>query len=61
MVNNGAERKATITGLPDEITKVEVYVTNKEKGMEKTAELDVKNGTTELMLLPVAFTTLIGK
>jgi hypothetical protein len=61
MVNNGAERKATITGLPDEITKVEVYVTNKEKGMEKTAVLDVKNGTTELMLLPVAFTTLIGK
>jgi hypothetical protein len=29
--------------------------------MEKTAVLDVKNGTTELMLLPVAFTTLIGK
>jgi hypothetical protein len=61
LVNNGAERKATVTGLPDEITKVEVYVTNKEKGMEKTAVLDVKNGTTEVTLLPATFTTLIGK
>ncbi|HYW97346.1 MAG TPA: hypothetical protein VE870_17265, partial [Bacteroidales bacterium] len=47
MVNNGAARKAVITGIPDGVKNLSVYVTDKEKGMEKIGEVPVKNGKVE--------------
>lgn len=60
MVNNGARRKALIRGLPDGVTKLEVFVTDQTKGMVKTREVNVINGTAEVELLPTSFTSLFG-
>ncbi len=61
IVNNGAARKATITGIPAGVSTFEVYVTDEEKNMEKTGELKATDGKLEVELLPTAYTTLIGK
>jgi hypothetical protein len=61
IVNNGAARTARVTGFPKGIGKVKVYVTDEMKGMEKTGELEVTDGTIQLELLPTAFITLIAK
>ena len=60
MVNNGAGRKAIIKGMPDGVTKLEVFVTDQTKGMVKTGELNVSNGTAEVELLPTSFTSLFS-
>jgi len=61
MVNNGAERKSLIRGVPAEVTAFDVFVTDEYKGMEKTGEVQVVDGTAEVILLPASFTTLIGR
>ena len=61
MVNNGAERKSVISGLPGKIAALDVYVTNGEKGMEKTGEIQVSEGKAEVILPPASFITLISK
>lgn len=60
MVNNGAECKAVVKGIPEGVTSFEIYVTDKEKEMEKTGHVRVVNGTAEFMLYPAAFTSLIS-
>jgi hypothetical protein len=59
-VNNGAARKAVITDIPEEVKSFSIYVTDKEKGMEKTGEVTVKDGTVEVELLPTAFVSLMN-
>jgi len=61
MVNNGAERKSLIRGVPAEVTAFDVFVTDEYKGMEKTGEVQVVDGTAEVILLPASFITLISK
>jgi O-glycosyl hydrolase len=61
LVNNGAARQATIKGLPNAVSKMNVYVTNSTKGMECIGEIDVNNGTIVTDLPAISFITLIGK
>jgi hypothetical protein len=60
IVNNGAECKAVLTGIPQGITTFDIFVTDKTKGMEKVGEAKVSDGKTEFMLHKAGFTTLIS-
>jgi hypothetical protein len=61
IVNNGAECKGIIKGIPPYISVFEIFVTDQTMGMEKTDEVTVINGTAELTLQPAAFISLISK
>jgi hypothetical protein len=60
MVNNGAECKTIVKGIPEGVASFDIYVTDREKDMEKTGQAKVVNGTAEFTLNPAAFITLIG-
>jgi hypothetical protein len=61
IVNNGAECQAVVKGIPSGISTLEVYITDHLKGMEKTGEVRVINGTAEFKLQPACFTSLISR
>ena len=61
IVNNGAERKVTLKGLPGTIDDLNIYVTDKDRGMEKEKSIQLNNGTAEFILSPASFTTLINQ
>ena len=61
MVNNGAERPAEIKGLPADAEVMEVYVTDTDRGMEKTGEIRASNGVFRLNLPAAAMVSLISK
>lgn len=61
IVNNGAERQASVKGLPADASLFEVFVTDDSKGMEKTGEVTSVNGTLQVNLLPASFTTIKSK
>jgi hypothetical protein len=60
LVNNGAQCEATIKGLPPGVTALEIYVTNKVKGMEKTGTVKVSNGMAVFTLTAAGFTSLFS-
>ena len=61
IVNNGAERPATVKGIPAGVSTLEIYVTDKAMKMEKTGEVKVTDGTAVFKLQQAGFTTLISK
>lgn len=61
IVNNGAECQAIVTGIPSGVSSFEIFVTDKEKGMEKTGEAKVVEGKASFSLHKAGFTTLISK
>ncbi|MCX6334692.1 MAG: hypothetical protein NT092_10370 [Bacteroidia bacterium] len=61
IVNNGAERPAEIKGLPADAGVMEIYVTDSERGMEKTGEIKISDGVFRLNLPPAAMISLISK
>lgn len=61
IVNNGAARKVTLAGLPENVKELNLYVTDQNRGMKKDKTIDVNNGTAEFKLDPACFTTLINK
>jgi O-glycosyl hydrolase len=61
IVNNGAEREAVIKGLPSDVTRLEIYVTDTTRGMEKTGEIKAEDGSFMLNLPPAAMISLISK
>lgn len=60
VVNNGAQRKTTITGLPKKVKKLKVYVTNSNRNMEDTGEVTVLKGQVNLTLDPMSYVTLVS-
>jgi O-glycosyl hydrolase len=61
IVNNGAQRPAEIKGLPANVSLMEIYVTDNARGMEKTGEIKVLDGSFKLDLPPAAMISLISK
>lgn len=61
MVNNGPTREVTITGIPSKVKKLEVYVTDINRGMEKLESVKVNDGKVVFMLDQVSFTSLVTK
>jgi len=60
IVNNGAGRPATLTGLPDGVKQLRVWVTDSQRGMQEGERIAVSGGKAEFQLDPMSFTTLIG-
>jgi len=60
LVNNGAARTATVSGLPAGIKEMRVLVTDSGRGMQETGRVPVVQGTVELPLGGMTFTSLVG-
>jgi hypothetical protein len=59
MVNDGAAREATLTGLPSFIKTITMYSTNKNNDVKKGPVLKVLNGKAKFFLDSETFVTLI--
>lgn len=60
IVNNGAERKATVTGIPGSIKQLKMWATDAAHGMQECGPIQVSAGKAELSLGATAYTTLNG-
>ena len=60
LVNNGAERKVTLSGLPGNVKNLNIYITGKNHEMEKSNTIDINDGTAEFTLNSESFITLIN-
>jgi O-glycosyl hydrolase len=60
VVNNGAARQATLTGLPVGVKELRQWVTDSQRGMEEGARVPVADGKAELNLAATSYTTVIG-
>ena len=60
LVNNGASRPVTLSGLPASVTQMSVYVTDEKRGMEKLEPVSVRNGSARFTLPSQTLTTLIN-
>ncbi len=60
LVNNGAPRTATVSGLPAGVKEMRVFVTDSRRGMVETGRVPVAQGTVQLPLDAMSFTSLIG-
>ena len=60
LVNNGATRPVTLTGLPANLKELRVYVTDGRRGMKESDRLPVADGTVQFTLDTASYTTLIG-
>jgi hypothetical protein len=58
LVNNGAARQVTITGLPASLATLDVYTTNHTENMKKQDGVKVTNGSAKFTLEGDTLTTL---
>ena len=58
VVNNGAARLATITGLPSNVKELRVWVTDSTRGMEEGARIPVTGGKAEVKLDATSYTSV---
>ena len=61
MVNKGATRTASISGIPQRIKELRVFTTNKNKSFESIKIVPVRNGTVSLELEGASFITLMSE
>jgi hypothetical protein len=59
IVNDGAQRAATITGLPAATRELRVRVTDATRGMSELARVPANAGTARLTLPAWSFTTVL--
>jgi hypothetical protein len=60
VVNTGASRPTTLTGLPAEVKQLRVWVTDTKRGMEEGARIPVTGGKAQFTLDQTSYTTLIS-
>jgi len=60
IVNDGATRPISLSGLPDSLKELRVYITDGQRGMKELDRIPLANGTAKFMLETASFTTLIG-
>ncbi|MFL5582940.1 MAG: hypothetical protein ACJ8AO_21445 [Gemmatimonadaceae bacterium] len=60
LVNDGAARAATITGLPAGVRSLRRWVTDERRGMTELARVPVRGGVARVTLDAASFTTLSG-
>jgi len=61
LVNNGTERKVTLTGLPASVKQLQIYTTTKELNMQEGDPVKIKNGQAKFKLMATSYTTLISQ
>ncbi|MBC8095818.1 MAG: hypothetical protein H7Y43_08395, partial [Akkermansiaceae bacterium] len=60
LVNNGAARTATVTGLPTGVKEMRVIVTDRRRGMQEAGRVPVTGGTATVQLDAMSLTSLAG-
>jgi O-glycosyl hydrolase len=60
LVNHGAARTATVSGLGAGVKEMRVFVTDSRRGMQETGRVPVVQGTVQLPLDGMSFTSLAG-
>jgi hypothetical protein len=60
VVNTGAARPTTLTGLPAEVKQLRMWVTDAQRGMQEGARIPVTNGKAQFTLDSASFTTLMS-
>jgi O-glycosyl hydrolase len=60
IVNNGATRIATLTGLPPAVKQLRLWVTDAQRGMQESARIPVAGGVAQFSLAATSYTTVIG-
>jgi hypothetical protein len=60
LVNNGATREITLSGIPESVKSFKLYVTDATRGMEKIKTLSVVNGKADFILEAQTYTSLIN-
>jgi hypothetical protein len=61
MVNEGSEREVLLTGLPESLKRLRLYVTSQTKGMERGEQLEVKAGETRFRIAAASFVSLMSE
>jgi hypothetical protein len=61
MVNNGATRQVTLSGLPDCVKQLRIYSTDHKRGMEEGKRVQVEDGAARFTLDSVCFASLISE
>jgi hypothetical protein len=60
IVNTGAARQATITGLPGGVKRLRVVVTDAHRGLTEPGRIDVAGGAARVALEPMSYTSLFS-
>jgi hypothetical protein len=60
IVNNGATRTATLTGLPPTVKQLRLWVTDAQRGMQESDRIPVTDGKAQFPLAATSYTTVIG-
>jgi hypothetical protein len=60
LVNNGANRNVTITGLPRKVKSLEVLVTDENRSMKEEKPVKVIDGKATFVLAKTCYTTLLA-
>jgi hypothetical protein len=60
IVNYGAARNATLTGLPPAVRQLRVWVTDAQRGMQEADRIPVSDGKAQVPLAATSYTTLVG-
>ena len=60
LVNHGASRPVRLTGFPDSVKELRVYITDGKRGMEEGNRVRVENGEAKFTIDEFSFTTLVG-
>src|SRR5690606_11120023 len=60
LVNDGAARGAVVSGLPPEVSRLRVFVTDSNRGMEELESVPVVDGRARVTLPALSFTTLVA-
>jgi len=60
LVNNGAARTATVSGLPAAVKEIRVFVTDSRRGIQEAGRVPVVQGSVQLPLDSMSFTSLAG-
>ena len=59
-VNNSASRMVKLDGLPKDLKKMNILVTNKDREMDNVGTVNISNGILEFELEATSFVTLIN-
>ena len=60
LVNNGAARTVTVSGLPAGVREMRAIVTDSRRGMLETGRVPVVQGRVQLPVDAMSFTSLVG-
>ena len=60
IVNNGATRTATLTGLPPGVKQLRLWVTDAQHGMQESDRIPIADGKARFPLASTSYTTVIG-